>query len=74
VRLFREANRRSLSFVPWSERKRVAVALRGIYTADSEATAHDRLEAFDAQWGAKYPMITRSLGSAPGCPCPSLSL
>lgn len=52
--------RYSLSFVPWSERKKVAVALRGIYTAESEATARERLDAFDDQWGAKYPMITRS--------------
>jgi len=52
--------RYSLSFVPWSERKRVAIALKTIYTADSEATARDRLDAFDHEWGAKYPMITRS--------------
>lgn len=52
--------RYSLSFVPWSERKRVAIALKTIYTADSEATARDRLDAFEQEWGAKYPMITRS--------------
>lgn len=52
--------RHSLSFVPWKERKQVAAALRGIYTADSEPTASERLDAFAQEWGAKYPMIVRS--------------
>ena len=52
--------RYSLSFVSWKERKRVASALRGVYTAESEPAARERLDAFEAEWAAAYPMIARS--------------
>jgi putative transposase len=52
--------RYSLSFVAWRYRKQVAGLLRGIYTADNESTARERLDAFEQEWGAKYPMIVRS--------------
>lgn len=52
--------RHSLSFVSYGDRKRAAAALREVYSAQNEAAAKDRLEAFDAAWGAKYPMIARS--------------
>jgi putative transposase len=52
--------RHSLSFVPWKSRKQVVAALREIYTADSEATARERLDAFEAEWGKRFPMIVRS--------------
>jgi putative transposase len=52
--------RYSMSFVAWSERKRVGSALRAIYTAANEAAAQAALDAFDAAWAARYPMIGRS--------------
>jgi len=52
--------RHSLSFVPWKTRKQVAAWLRAIYTADNASTARERLDAFEAEWGARYPMIVRS--------------
>ncbi len=52
--------RHSLNYVPWKQRKAVAASLRAIYTADSEATASVRLDEFEAEWGARYPMIVRS--------------
>ncbi len=52
--------RHSLSFVPWKSRKQVAAGLREIYTADNEATARERLDAFELEWGTRFPMIVRS--------------
>jgi len=52
--------RHSLSFVTWRERKEVAAALRAIYNAENEATAAERLNEFERDWGAKFPMIVRS--------------
>jgi putative transposase len=52
--------RNSLSYVAWNRRKRVAAALRAIYTADSEKAAGDQLDAFEKEWGTDYPMIVRS--------------
>lgn len=52
--------RHSLSFVSWKERKQVAAGLRAIYTAHNEAAARERLDAFEVEWGEKFPMIVRS--------------
>jgi putative transposase len=52
--------RHSLSFVPWKSRKQVAAALREIYTAANEATARERLDLFENEWGTRFPMIVRS--------------
>ncbi len=52
--------RYSLSFVPWQHRKAVAAALRAIYTAPSEPIAREQLDAFERDWGQRYPMIVRS--------------
>jgi putative transposase len=52
--------RYSLSFAPWQHRKAIAAALRGVYNADSEAAAKAALEAFEREWGERYPMIARS--------------
>jgi len=38
----------------------VAAALRSIYTAESEPAARAQLDAFEAEWGADYPMVVRS--------------
>lgn len=52
--------RNSLSFVSWSERKKVAAALRPIYSAHSRRAAEAALDAFEAQWGERYPSIPSS--------------
>jgi len=50
--------RRSLAFVAWQDRKRVAAALRAIYRAESAAAAEAALRAFAASAdGARYPTI-----------------
>ena len=50
----------SLRFVPEKHRKKVAADLRPIYTAIDADHAADALEAFDREWGERYPMITRT--------------
>jgi transposase-like protein len=57
--------RNSLSYVTWSRRKRVAAALRAIYTAESEPAARAQLDAFEAEWGADYPTGRSSPASSP---------
>jgi putative transposase len=52
--------RNSLHFVSWSERKKVAAALKPIYTAQNRKAAEAALESFDAEWGQKYPSIPKS--------------
>jgi putative transposase len=52
--------RSSTRFVPWKERKAVCASLREIYTAVDEAAALAALEAFEAQWGERFPMIGRA--------------
>lgn len=52
--------RYSLSFAPWHHRKAIAAALRTVYTADGDPAAKAALEAFEHDWGERYPMIARS--------------
>jgi putative transposase len=47
--------RSSLRYVNYRDRKKVASALRPIYTAPNADAALDELERFDAEWGARYP-------------------
>lgn len=50
--------RRSLAFVSWKDRKRVAGQLRAIYRAETVPAAHAALEAFAASPdGERYPTI-----------------
>jgi len=50
--------RGSLSYVPWTIRKRVAAELRAIYRAPTEAAARAALETFaQSPVGAQYPPI-----------------
>jgi putative transposase len=49
--------RASLRYVNYRDRKKVAAALRPIYTAANADQAAVELERFDAEWGAAYPMI-----------------
>jgi putative transposase len=50
--------RRSLAFVAWQDRQRVAAALRGIYRAGTAAAAEQALATFAASAdGQRYPLI-----------------
>jgi putative transposase len=51
--------RASLNLCSYKDRRRVAMALKAIYRAEGEDGAAAALEAFDADWGARYPGITR---------------
>ena len=52
--------RASLRYVNYRDRKRVAAALRPIYTAANADDALSELERFDETWGQQYPMITKA--------------
>jgi transposase-like protein len=52
--------RGSLKFVPYKDRKAVAVQLKKIYSAPTEEAALGALEEFCATWNEKYPMIGKS--------------
>jgi putative transposase len=52
--------RYSLSFACWQHRKKIAAALRGVYNAESEPAAKAALDAFEREWGERYPMIAKS--------------
>jgi transposase-like protein len=49
--------RASLRYVNYRDRKKVAAALRPIYTAANADQAAIELERFEHEWGAAYPMI-----------------
>lgn len=52
--------RHSLHFVSWKDRKKVAAALRRIYTAPTAETAERELATFESLWGEKFPRIAPS--------------
>jgi putative transposase len=52
--------RSSMRYVAYQDRKKVAAALRPVYTAPNADAAADALDAFDELWGEKYPMIASS--------------
>jgi putative transposase len=52
--------RHSLKYVPRRERERVARDLKPIYTAVDADAAQAALEAFDEQWGQRFPVITKA--------------
>ena len=52
--------RNSLKYVPWKERKVVAVDLRAIYGAVTLPEAEQALEHFSERWDSKYPAISPS--------------
>jgi putative transposase len=51
--------RGSLRYVSWKERKAVGRDLRAIYRAPTLEAAEHALEAFEAKWDARFPMISR---------------
>src|SRR4051795_6106772 len=56
--------RASLRYVSYRDRKRVASALRPVYTAPNADQALVELERFDAQWGAAYPPTVQAWRSS----------
>ena len=52
--------RSSMRWVSYNDRKKVAADLRPVYAAINEDAAAEQLAAFDAKWGARYPMIAES--------------
>jgi putative transposase len=49
--------RNSLTFVSWKDRKAILPAIKAIYRAETADVALARLEAFEAEWGKRYPAI-----------------
>lgn len=52
--------RGSLKYVGWKERKAVARDLRAVYTAPTVEAAAAALDAFEAAWGERFPMVAKS--------------
>ena len=52
--------RSSTRFVPWKERKAVCADLKTVYSAASVEDAELALEAFEANWGKRFPMIGKA--------------
>ena len=66
--------RASLRYVNYRDLKRVASALRPIYSAPNAETALAELERFDSEWGARYPATVRAWQEAWEHMIPFLSL
>jgi putative transposase len=52
--------RASLRYVNYRDKKKVATALRPIYTAANAEQALTELERFEAEWGARYPAAVQA--------------
>jgi putative transposase len=66
--------RASLRYVNYRDKKKVASALRPIYTAPNADAALAELDAFEAEWGARYPACVRAWRAAWEHVTPFLSL
>lgn len=56
--------RASLRYVNYRDRKKVATALRPIYTAANADEALAELDRFDAEWGQRYPPTVQAWRSS----------
>lgn len=52
--------RAAMRYVTWTDRKKLAAALKPVYTAANEAAAELAMDKFEADWGAKYPGAVRT--------------
>ena len=52
--------RHSLNYIPYKEKKAVAIDLKKIYSADTVELAQDALDEFEITWGDKYAAIVKS--------------
>jgi hypothetical protein len=50
----------------WKDRKAILPAIKAIYRAESADMAMVRLEAFEAEWGKRYPAIGQAWRAGPG--------
>jgi putative transposase len=66
--------RASLRYVNYRDLKKVASALRPIYTAPNADQALSELERFDSEWGQRYPATARAWRDAWEHVIPFLSL
>jgi putative transposase len=56
--------RASMRYVNYRDKKKVATALRPIYTAANAEDALNELDAFEAEWGARYPACVQAWRAA----------
>ena len=56
--------RASLRYVNYRDQRKVASALRPIYTAPNADAALDELDRFDAEWGGRYPATVQAWRAA----------
>lgn len=56
--------RSSMRYVNWKDMKKVATALRPIYSAPNAEAALAELDAFETQWGTRYPACVKSWRAA----------
>lgn len=49
--------RSSTRLVPWKERRAICADLKTVYTALDEHEAQRALDAFEAKWGKRFPMV-----------------
>ncbi len=52
--------RNSLRYVGWKERKAVAKELKVIYTAPTVEAAEQALDAFEVEYGERFPMVVKT--------------
>ena len=52
--------RYSLNYVSWKMRDQVALGLKAVYGAATVEEAEQRMDEFEAEWGAAYPPIVQS--------------
>ena len=52
--------RHSLNYVPYTDKKAVAMDLKKIYSANTVELAAEYLDDFELTWGDKYPAIVKS--------------
>jgi putative transposase len=52
--------RSSTRFVAWNNRKEVIADLKSVYRAETEAVADAALDAFEAKWRTRYPIVAKS--------------
>ena len=56
--------RASLRYVNYRDMKKVASALRPVYTAPNAEAALEEMDAFEAEWGARYPACVQAWRAA----------
>jgi putative transposase len=52
--------RNSLRYVGWKDRKAVAKDLKTIYTASTTEAAEQAMDAFEAKYGERFPMVIKT--------------